>query len=78
MALGACMNDGKDNDSASGPAVARYEIRDDLPDGKLLLPIDSPHGTVMAVRKGHMSPELAEAVNRHLACMIRLGIWRHE
>lgn len=70
------MNDDKDA-PAPAPAGARYEIRDDLPDGEILVPIDGPTGTVMAVRRGHMSPELVAAINGTLAWMIQVGLWRH-
>ncbi|GAA2351617.1 hypothetical protein [Streptomyces carpaticus] len=55
---------------------AQYVLTDQLPEGELVLPVDSEQGTVMLVREGHMSPELVEVVNRHLASMTRTGLWK--
>jgi hypothetical protein len=58
-------------------ASARYVLTDDLPNGEILVPIDSPEGTVMAVRTGYMHPDLVAAVNRSLEQMTRCGLWTH-
>ena len=68
-----------DNSDAtnSAPPGARYVVTDDIPDGKILVPLDSDLGTVMLVRKGHMSEELAAEINAHLGWMTGLGFWTH-
>lgn len=62
--------------SQERPARAWYEIRTDLPDGELLLPVETSTGTVIAVRKGHMSEELCSNLNQMLAHLINNGIWQ--
>jgi hypothetical protein len=58
------------------PAKAWYEIRDDLPDGEVLMTVLTPQGTVIAVRRGHMSDELLKAANEMLEHLIGLGLWQ--
>ncbi|MDT0270296.1 hypothetical protein RM844_28895 [Streptomyces sp. DSM 44915] len=67
-----------DSDAARAvTASARYVVTTELPEGEILVPVDSPHGTVMLVREGHMSPELAAAINSTLGWMTRCGVWNH-
>jgi hypothetical protein len=54
----------------------RYEIRDDLPNGEILIPIESKNGTVLAIRQGEMTPRLAAKLNEVVACLIKTGVWR--
>jgi len=56
--------------------AAWYELRDDLPDGEVLVPVLTPRGTIMAVARGHMSEELCAELNRALAHLIGNGIWQ--
>jgi hypothetical protein len=63
-------------DELDEPVGARYIRREDIPDGKILTLIDTPTETLMAVHPSHMSAELADELNHHLAYLTRLGIWR--
>lgn len=63
-------------ESQERPAKAWYEIRSDLPDGEVLVPVETPAGTVIAVRDGHMSEELCVGLNKMLAHLIDNGIWQ--
>lgn len=58
------------------PARAWYETRDDLPDGEVLMPVLTPQGTMIAVRRGHMSDEAVTAANQMLDHLIGLGLWQ--
>lgn len=58
------------------PARAWYVFSDDLPDGEVLLPILTPHGTAMAVRRGHMTEELMAELNASLRHLIGTGLWQ--
>lgn len=55
---------------------AWWVLRDDLPDGELLIPVLTPDGTVMAARAGHMSDELLLALNDYLDHLIGTGMWQ--
>jgi hypothetical protein len=63
-------------DSQERPAKAWYEIRDDLPDDVVVLPVETSTGTVIAVRKGHMSEELCSRLNEMLDHLVGNGIWQ--
>jgi hypothetical protein len=56
-------------------AKAWYELRDDLPDGEVLVPVETAEGTILAVRKGHMSEQLVEAANATYEHLIGAGRW---
>jgi hypothetical protein len=58
------------------PAHAWYEIRDDLPDGEMLMPVLTSQGTMIAVRPGHMSEELLKALNEMLDHVVGTGLWQ--
>lgn len=70
------MCDQHDEQQPDEPAGARYELRDDLPVGEIVVPIDTPTETVLAVHPRHMTPELVAALNHHLEHMTRHGLWR--
>lgn len=57
-------------------ARAWYVFSDALPDGEILMPIMTPHGTAMAVRPGHMSEELLAELNASLRHLIGTGLWQ--
>lgn len=57
-------------------ARAWWVFSDDLPDGEILMPIVTPYGTAMAVRRGHMTPELLKELNATLKHMIETGLWQ--
>lgn len=59
-----------------GPARAWYELRDDLPDGEVLMTVLTPQGTMIAVRPGHMTDELLEALNDMLSHVVGTGLWQ--
>lgn len=58
------------------PARAWWVFSDDLPDGEILMPILTPYGTAMAVRRGHMTPELLDELNRTLKHLVGTGLWQ--
>lgn len=58
------------------PARAWYEFRDDLPEGEVLMTVQTPQGTMIAVRPGTMTDELLKAANEMLDHLIGLGIWQ--
>jgi hypothetical protein len=63
-------------ESQERPAKAWYEIRTDLPDDLVVLPVETSAGTVIAVREGHMSEELCSRLNEMLDHLIGDGIWQ--
>jgi hypothetical protein len=71
-----CDQHDAEPDEPIEPVGARYVLREDLPDGKIVVPIDTPTETLMAVHPRHMSAELVAEINHHLAYLTRLGIWR--
>ncbi|MFD6432856.1 hypothetical protein [Streptomyces venezuelae] len=58
------------------PARAWWEFRDDLPDGKVLMVVLTPEGTMIAVRPGEMTDELFKAVNEMLSHVVGTGLWQ--
>ncbi|MFJ4712680.1 hypothetical protein [Streptomyces sp. NPDC088785] len=64
------------NGKGHRPARAWYEIRDDLPDGHLLMTVLTPQGTMIAVRRGHISGEMVEELNRMLEHVVGTGLWQ--
>ena len=58
------------------PAKAWYEVRDDLPDGEVLMTVVTTRGTMIAVRRGHMTDELLQAANEMLDHLVGLGLWQ--
>ncbi|MGR3870944.1 hypothetical protein ACUXZZ_20420 [Streptomyces graminifolii] len=40
------------------------------------MPILTPHGTAMAVRRGHMTEELMDELNAALRHLIGTGLWQ--
>lgn len=58
-----------------GPAAAWCELRDDLPDGEVIVPVLTNRGTIIAVRKGEMTPELCTELNKMLNHLTGNGIW---
>lgn len=70
------MGDQHDAQQPDEPVGARFAIRDDIPGDQLIMPVNTPTETVMAVRTGHISPELVDALNVHLEYMTKLGLWR--
>ncbi|AZM54132.1 hypothetical protein DMA15_17440 [Streptomyces sp. WAC 01529] len=57
------------------PAKAWWEFSDALPDGEVLLPVQTDQGLIMAVRRGHMSEELLVELNKVLEHLIGTGRW---
>lgn len=57
------------------PAAAWYELRDDLPDGEVLVPVLTNRGTVIAVRKGAMTEECCAELNKMLNHLVGNHIW---
>jgi hypothetical protein len=57
-------------------ARAWYVFSDALPDGELVMPIVTPHGTAIAVRPGHMTDELMAELNQSAEHLISIGIWQ--
>lgn len=66
----------EENPPRHRPARAWYVFSDDLPDGEVLMPILTPHGTAMAVRRGHMTQELMDELNASLRHLIGTGLWQ--
>ena len=62
-------------ESQTRPAAAWYELRDDLPDGEVLVPVLTKRGTVIAVRKGEMTEALCAELNKMLTHLIGNHIW---
>jgi hypothetical protein len=60
---------------ARHPAKAWWEFSDALPDGEVLLPVQTDQGLIMAVRPGHMSEELLTELNKVLEHLIGTGRW---
>lgn len=58
------------------PARAWWVFSDDLPEGEILMPILTPHGTAMAVRRGEMTKELLDELNAVLRHLIGTGLWQ--
>ncbi|MGW0537852.1 hypothetical protein [Streptomyces sp. NPDC003032] len=57
------------------PAKAWWEFSDALPDGEVLLPVQTDQGLIMVVRPGHMSEELLVELNKVLEHLIGTGLW---
>jgi hypothetical protein len=68
--------DDGENPPRHRPARAWYVFSDDLPDGEILMPILTPYGTAMAVRRGHMTEELMTELNASLRHLIGTGLWQ--
>ncbi|MEW2161409.1 hypothetical protein AB0912_00130 [Streptomyces sp. NPDC007084] len=66
----------QDDERPARPARAWYVFSDDLPDGEILMPIFTQHGTFMAVRRGHMTQELMDELNASLRHLIGTGLWQ--
>jgi hypothetical protein len=57
-------------------ARAWYVFSDALPDGEILMPIMTPHGTAVAVRRGQMTDELMAELNASARHLIDIGLWQ--
>lgn len=69
--------EGEDKQEEAGgerPA-ARFEIRDELPGGRLVYPLIVDGEMVWLVLKGHMTEELCASVNEYLRHIVDSGMW---
>lgn len=68
--------DEEENPPRHRPARAWYLFSDDLPPGEILMPVLTPHGTAMAVKRGHMTQALMDELNASLRHLIGTGLWQ--
>ncbi|NUS74958.1 MAG: hypothetical protein HOV70_02000 [Streptomyces sp.] len=61
---------------AQRPARAWFFFSDDLPEGELVVPILTKHGTAMGVPPGEMTPRLLQALNQTVKQLIDTGLWQ--
>ncbi|GAA5032993.1 hypothetical protein GCM10023335_76000 [Streptomyces siamensis] len=69
-------SDGEPPHHLGATARAWYVFSDALPDGEILMPILTEHGTALAVRPGEMTEALMTELNAVLRHLIGVGLWQ--